>query len=383
MLLGIRCAGIFMRAFTTPYEGILAIFEGREGDKVPWNIRHEFWYHYNMVKGSLPAKYKGKSLLEICLEWGASWRCYSGYFTDRFVKVSYTGDVEVSAVTSDGRITAVFKTPKGTLRQVNVKDDVGLTSRTIEYPIKSLDDLKPMEYILENIRVEFDGKIYAKMEENLRGHGLLSYFFPRSPYQRLILEYMGLERTMSFLLRYKREIENFMRVIKASNDMFYEVMARTPIKIFNLGENIDVRMTPPKIFEKYCLPYYRERADFLHRSGKYVHIHVDGYAKPLLPLLRETGLDGIEALTVKPVGDMTLEDIKKHVGEEMVILDGVPYIFFIPETISLEKFDEFVKKIISMFRNNLVLGISDELPPSADESRVKRVSEIIKEVCRR
>ena len=85
--------------------------------------------------------------------------------------------------------------------------------------------------------------------------------FPRSPYQRLILEYMSLERTLRFLIRYRSEIEEFMKVIKASNDMFYSVMADTPIKIFNLGENIDGRMTSPKIFERYCLPYYRERAD--------------------------------------------------------------------------------------------------------------------------
>ncbi|MCX8171322.1 MAG: hypothetical protein N3E47_05060 [Candidatus Bathyarchaeota archaeon] len=373
-----------MVADKTPYERILAVFEDKGSDKVPWNIRHEFWYHYNYAKNTLPIEYRGMSLLDICLRWGASWRCYSGYFTDSFVKVSYTGDIEINTIVrEDGKVVTMFKTPKGTLRQVNQKDDIGITSRIIEYPVKSLDDLKPLEYILENAKVEFDGEIYVKMERELGGQGLLSYFFPRSPYQKLILEYMGLERTMSYLLRYKREIEDFMKVAKAYNDKFYEVMVHTPIKIFNLGENIDVRMTPPKIFEKYCLPYYRERADYLHRSGKYVHIHVDGYAKPLLPLLKESGLDGIEALTVKPVGDMTLEDIKGYIGEDMVILDGIPYIFFIPEAINLEKFDEFVMKIISMFRNNLVLGISDELPPPSDETRVKRVSEIIDRFCRR
>lgn len=184
---------------------------------------------------------------------------------------------------------------------------------------------------------------------------------------------------MRFLLKHRREIEGFMEVIKASNDMFYKVMVDTPIKIFNLGENIDARMTPPRLFEKYCLPYYQERADYLHRRGKYVHIHVDGYAKPLLPLLRESGLDGVEALTVKPVGDMTLEDIKRDLGDETVILDGIPYIYFITEAVSLDEFDRFVRKIISMFRNNLVLGISDELPPPSDETRVMRVSKIIDE----
>lgn len=372
-----------MHASITPYEEIIAVFEGRGSEKVPWNIRHEFWYYYNLAKGTLPAEYKGMSLLDICLKWGASWRCYSGYFTKSFVKVSYAGDIEINTSVSDKIFVTEFKTPKGTLRQVNIRDEVGLTSRIIEYPVKSLENLKPLEYILENLRVEFDWETYNEMEENLKGQGLVSYFFPRSPYQRLILEYMGLERTMSFLLKYRREVEEFMKVIKASNDNFYKVMATTPIKIFNLGENIDVRMTPPRIFEKYCLPYYRERADYLHRNGKYVHIHVDGYAKPLLPLLNETNLDGIEALTVKPVGDMTLEDLKNSLSDEIVILDGIPYIYFIAEIVSQDEFKEFVKEIISMFQDRLILGISDELPPPADISRVKIVSKIINEVCRR
>jgi len=371
---------IFMAAEKTPYERILAVFEGKGSDRVPWNIRHEFWYYYNRAKGTLPVEYRDMSLLDVCLEWNASWRCYSGYFTDSFVKVSYTDDVEVNRFARDDSIIIEFKTPKGVLRQVHAMDDLKLTSRIVEYPIKSLEDLKIMEYILERVKVEFDWETYSRMERNLKGHGMLSYFFPRSPYQRLILEYMGLERTMSFLLKYRRETEEFMKAIKSSNDVFYEVIANTPIKIFNLGENIDVRMTPPKMFERYCLPYYRERADYLHRKGKYVHIHVDGYAKPLLQLLRETGLDGVEALTVKPVGDMTLKDIEDLLGDEMVILDGIPYIYFIEEVVSEDEFKKFVKEIVIKFRGRLILGISDELPPPASIRRVKMVPKILEKI---
>ena len=35
----------------------------------------------------------------------------------------------------------------------------------------------------------------------------------------------------------------------------------------------------------------------------------------------------------------------------------------------MNKFDEFVRRIISMFHDNLVPGISDELPPPANEGR--------------
>ena len=50
-----------------------------------------------------------------------------------------------------------------------------------------------------------------------------------------------------------------MEDIKRSFDRFYEVMAQTPVKIFNLGGNIGVKIISPRLFEKYCLPYYQEK----------------------------------------------------------------------------------------------------------------------------
>jgi len=360
-----------------PRERILAVFERKPRDKIPWNIRPEFWYVYNKAKGTLPAKYANKDIAEICEEWGASWRCYSGYFVESFVKVWYEVDVEFKTRRNGNLITTEIKTPKGVLREVSMLGELGLSSRLVEYPVKSLEDFKPLRYILESVRVEFDWKVYESMKLKIRDRGVLWCFFPRSPLQALFISYMGVERTIRFLFRYKSEVEGLMEDIKASNDKFYEVLAHSPVEILNLGENIDSRITSPRLFEKYCVPYYQERSDYLHKHGKYVHIHVDGWAKPILPLLRETRLDGVEALTVEPVGDITLEDIKKALGDGMVLLDGIPFIFFILEAISLEKFDKFVEKIISMFPDNLVLGISDELPPPSDEGRVKRVSEII------
>ncbi len=364
-------------SYTTEEERILAIFERKSVDRIPFNIRHEYWYLVNKKKGTLPKEFEKLDFPDVCEKLGASWRCYSGYYVESFVKVYYE-NVQFVTERYNRRIRIIIKTPLGNLERIHGLDKWELSSQTIEYPIKHPKDFKIMEYVLDNVKVEFDHKTYQKLKQRVRGRGIVSYFFPRSPFQALIYNYLGAFRTFKFLIRHKKEVEDFMEVIKRHNQKFFEVLAKSPVKILNLGENIDVRFTSPKLFEKYCLEYYQEVADYLHKHGKYVHIHVDGYAKPLLPLLKETGLDGIEALTPKPVGDMTLEDIKKALGDEMIIIDGIPYIYFLP-TINVEKLKNFVKKIITMFPNNLILGISDELPPPADVRRVKLVSQIIEE----
>ena len=362
----------------SPEERILAVFEKKPKDRIPWNIRHECWYFTNKAKGTLKPVYANMGLSDVCKELGASWRCYSGYYVENAFKVRFDGEVDVK-VRRDGReVTTIIETPKGALRTVSLKDRLGLSSRRIEYPVKSLEDFKPLEYMLERVKVEFDHEAYMRLRNMVKGNGIVSYFFPRTPLQALFINYMGITRTIKFLFRHREKVEGLMEYIEAHNDKFYETVAQTPIKILNLGENIDSRITSPKLFMRYCLPRYQERSSYLHKRGKFLHIHIDGHAKPLLPILKETGLDGVEALTPKPAGDFTLENLKKHLGDEMVILDGIPYTLFL-KSVRIEALERFVRRITSMFPENLVLGISDELPPPADESRVRRVSEILEE----
>jgi len=350
--------------------------------------RLEHWYYVNSFLGTLPPRYKGLSLVEVYQDLDACWRLYMGYYTENAVKVTYKGDVKIRGhvgvtygepTSRVGKTVITFiETPIGSLRQIEKWGEWGFSSRIVEYPIKNVEDFKIMSYVLENMHVSFNYEIYEKLKSNLKAQGMIWYFFPRTPFQRLLIDYVGIERTIKLLFRHTRETESFMEVIERSDDQFYEVLGESPIKILNFGDNIDARITSPKLFKKYCLPYYQKRSDYLHKKGKFVHCHVDGYAKPLLPFFKETGWDGVEALTPKPVGDITLEEIKEALGDEMILLDGIPYIYFLAN-VSYEKFKEFVRKILSIFSENLILGISDELPPVGDIERVKAVSRMLKE----
>ena len=67
--------------------------------------------------------------------------------------------------------------------------------------------------------------------------------------------------------------------------------------------------------------------------------------------------------------------MKDAVGEK-ILLDGIPAIMFLPDY-PLEKFKDFIRRIIELFWPRLILGASDEVPPPADIERVKIVSEIV------
>ena len=140
---------------------------------------------------------------------------------------------------------------------------------------------------------------------------------------------------------------------------------------------IDAFIDSPKIYEQYLMPYYQKRVEQIHKTKKLCHIHMDGALKPLLPLLSHVDFDGIEAVTPLPQGDVTLEEIKEALGN-IILLDGMPAIYFLPEYPEEELF-AFTEKILKMFAPNIILGISDELPPTGDINRVKLVADIVKD----
>ena len=94
--------------------------------------------------------------------------------------------------------------------------------------------------------------------------------------------------------------------------------------------------------------------------------------------VQETGLDGIEAITPEPQGDVTLEEVKQALGDGMLWLDGIPAIYF-NDTYSVGVLKSFTHRIIDMFAGQLVLGISDELSSHGDIDRIRVVGRIVDE----
>jgi len=195
--------------------------------------------------------------------------------------------------------------------------------------------------------------------------------------QRLFLEYIGFENTIFALRDDPKTIEHLMKVIDETDDAILDVVAKCPVEIINFGDNLDQNMLSPPLFEKYVLPVYLHRTQRLKAAGKFCHAHWDGSAKLLLPYARKTGLDGVEALTPVPQGDLQIEEIKEALGD-MILLDGVPMTYFLPHE-DYREFESVTRRVIETFSPNLILGVSDEPSPVCDIERVRRVAEILKE----
>ena len=369
------------RPAPTKREVNLRVFQGKKYPGVFWQPRAEPWYAWHKEFGTLPPQFAGMSLLEFFDHFDLSMR-YVHYYTGMPDPITrrYTEPVTVDHQSDGHEAIAVTHTPHGDLVE-KYHLTVDRTWRTVEFPVKTRQDLKALKWLLARSVVEFTPENFEKGSAFVGDRGEPQFWLPKSPYQALCQQYMKLPDFIYALADAPDEVEAVMDLIDRSHDLAYEGLAAYgKVRIINFGENIHDSLLSPAYFERYLMPWYEKRCAQLRAAGIFSHMHLDGYFKSLLPYLARLPFDGIEALTPTPQGDVTLEELKDHIGDK-VVLDGIPAVFFLrhyPE----ERLHECVERVVELFHPRLVLGISDELPEGADEAGAERMH-WVSNYCRR
>jgi hypothetical protein len=365
-------------------EATIRTFERKGVDRIVWQPRICYWYYGNQVSKlpgeikqedfpypKVPDRYRGKSVVEVHDLLNASIR-YAGEATGRGVfrtRLDPEADVRTESFQDHGSTVTITKTPVGTIRTV------GRSGYPSEFPVKTPADCEVMKYILDHTVFSFDEEAFRIADEVFGPRGTVQSFYPRSPFQKMVVEYMGARNFFIQLHRHQEEMEAMMDHIARWEDHVYEVLVNCPLEVLNFGENIDANLASPKFFERYLIDYYNMRTRQLHRAGKFCHIHIDGAIRPLLPLLDQLEFDGIEAATPKPQGDVEIGELKEGMGDK-ILLDGIPAVMFIP-VYTPDQLKRFTREILETFSPNLILGVSDELPPTADIRMVELVDEVV------
>jgi len=357
----------------------LAIFEGTARG-VLWQPRLETWIAHHMREGTMPERFRGMSALEIYDELRCSVRYAASAGIERYE--DRDGLVRIHEQHSDHSVEIV-RTPAGELRTVyqEVWEGRKLRNRRIaQFPVKTVADLRVLTDLVERQRFSADVDAFLRAAAQVGHRAEPTVFLGSSGFTDLIKWWCGLENTFYLLHDHPAEVEAYLEACDRRDERELEAALRLPCRIFNLGDHATNEFTPPPILKRYMIPRWQRIAERLHAAGRYVHTHWDGNSRLMLPYLKETGLDGVEALTPAPMGDITLEEIKEAVGDGMVVLDLLPAIDFLPGRRTQDLLD-FARKAIDMFAPRLILGISDEISEVGQIEKVEAVSELVDRLC--
>ena len=270
----------------------------------------------------------------------------------------------------------VYHTPHGDLivHHVKTRDNAW---REVDFPVHNADELRGLMWLHRNMTYHFNPEPFKRGQEYMGDRGEPQFWVPKGPYQALAQTWMKLPDFIAALLEDTDLVEEVMAAIDASYDTLYEEIAQSGmVKILNFGENVHEALMCPDYFKRYHIPFYAKRCAQMRQAGIFTHVHIDGNFKSILPLLTDVACDGIEALTPTPQGDVDLERIAEYTGDK-ILLDVIPAILFMP-TYSRETLMQCVERICELFRERLILGISDELPQASGEEGIERTRMIAK-----
>jgi uroporphyrinogen-III decarboxylase len=191
----------------------------------------------------------------------------------------------------------------------------------------------------------------------------------------LIVGIMGFKKTVTMIWKHPEEMKEFMGILESEFIKQIDAYRGKPVAELNFGDNMHQDLCPPPYFKEYVIPFYKRMMPLVHAQGMVATSHFDGYLKQLLPLVGETGLDGLECVTPLPQGDVSLEEMKEGMGE-MFLRDGIPAVYMCPWT-PVKTLKSHVQELMEAFYPRLILGISDLLPANGEVERIRLVKEMV------
>jgi hypothetical protein len=354
----------------------LDVVFGRAGGRVIWQPRILAWLTDKEFAGEpLPAPYTGTTPAQLYRALGCSNRVYE--FNVCFVSHEHPRVRLTRTELNATDYELIWETPVGRQRAVYRRSPSTPAELPVKWPVSDEQELKVATWREQRRTWSWDEAEFERLSREWAGLGAPSTWICRTTLQKLIIEDMGMTGTVMGMRRYPATCEGYFEALAQTQENLIGVINASPIQIVNFGDNIHATLLSPRWFRQYILPVYQRRCELLHAAGKFVHAHWDGDCKPLLPMARETGLDGIEAITPVPQGDVTLEETKAALGD-MFLLDGIPAVYF-DHTYSEQDLLDCARKCIDLFAPHLVLGISDEISSHGDIERIRAVGRVVDE----
>lgn len=353
----------------------LASVRGTSGGQIVWQPRIGCWYYDKLFEHEpLPAPYTGLDRPGLYRALGCSNRLYE--YNVCFEAVEHPAVRTSVERLGERDLRHVVTTPVGTQTAVIRTTPTNRGTIWVKRWIETESDLRTAIWRAEQTTWRWNQETYDRVRAEWGDLGAPTCYLPRVNLEDLFINNMGVERTIYALADWRPLVESYFRALDELHERLIEQVNASPIEIVNYGDNLHAATCSPKLYEEYVLPAYHRRGAKLHAAGKFVHSHWDGDTGPLLRYARCSGLDGIEAITPAPQGDVTLEQIKSALGDEVWLIDGLPAIYF-DDMWPVEVLEECTRQVIDLFAPKLILGISDELSSHGDVDRIHAVTRLV------
>jgi len=365
----------------THKERIEAVYRGETPDQVPFMLDLSHWfYHKNRMPWDLSKSYDEPEYDLIDYHKKKDVGFYLPNLGS-FFEVSYPDDVNaITQKSQNGKaITWTLETPSGSISRARVWKDVTYAWGVEHWGIKTKDQLKVLAYALENRTFKFLPEKYQAWVDYIGDLGVCyvgccNY----SGMGQLLNFWMGIEGAMYATMDWPDTVKEVVDKINQSALKLIDVLADSPVEIVVMGDNFSSDLQPPHFYNQWSKSFYDEAIRRLHTAGKFVSVHIDGQLAGAIEMIRDSGADCGDAITPKPMGDLTGQQCRDAAGEEFILSGGVSPDLWLPEVDE----DIFKKAVLDWLElknqsPRLIANVGDQVPPGAVEDRIEIMRDLV------
>jgi hypothetical protein len=238
-------------------------------------------------------------------------------------------NVTVESRTEGVVTTNVWRTPRGDLREVIqvCREACGaVSSNWTEHLVKGPEDLPRLAAIFEDEVIEPDPDGIARTRERRKligEDGLVLGPMDGTPLGMMFRVYSGVAVLAYLWADAPDALRDLFIVMEANYLKRLAIGVQSEIDAVVSVDDTSTTAISPAMFEACNLGLTDARAAAAHAAGKFYFHHSCGLIRDLLPLYRRTAMDGVHAFTIPPIGNVTVADGRRALGDRITIMAGL------------------------------------------------------------
>jgi hypothetical protein len=261
-----------------------------------------------------------------------------------------------------------------------VQDPIAKTGYRVRHKLDGEGAFEAYHAVLDDLKYEADYERASKVLARVGETGLPTVDAPATPLQHILMWDLSVENALMAMYDRTDEMIELMRHMHQKNLEYYRIACAGPGEVVRPMEDTSSMLTGPAMYAEHCVAYLSEYGRVVHEHGKKFIVHMCGHLKDMLPIIKGIELDGIEAATPGPTGNVEPDDIRRVLGD-VIIMGGVD-----PTRYAIQGPAEMVKTLRERLGRiqgdrHFILG-SEEIPASAKLDTVKAVGQMVAETAR-
>ncbi len=306
------------------------------------------WYGWHREHDTLPAAWRGWTLLQIARDLGAP-----AWLTARPYRITWDS-VEVQQTETSSERLIRYRTPVGA------------------------DDLRVLAQIVAVRRYVVDTARLGRLHSEVGDDGVVALELPRRPFSQVFLEWLGWSDGLLLFFDARDLVEEIVALLEQQVQDLVAQIASLPGQIVLSPDNLDAQFISPAFFKRYLAASYRRTADLLHAHDKVLLAGTGGPIRKLLAPLAAAGVDGLDGISGPPQSDATLAEARPIAGPAFTLWGGIPQDALLPD-FDQRDFEALVAQAAREANADprAILGVADVVPIHADLARLQAIPSLI------